>query len=49
MLKKLIFRRTKTIRTKSCKVNVKGATYYKCDSHTTPHEFMNEMKAHLKA
>lgn len=29
--------------------NVKGATYYKCDSHTTPHEFMTEMKAHLKA
>ena len=31
------------------KLNVKGATYYKCDSHTTPHEFMTEMKAHLKA
>ncbi|MCF7568300.1 FAD-dependent oxidoreductase [Sabulilitoribacter arenilitoris] len=30
-------------------LNVKGATYYKCDFHTTPHEFMNEMKAHLKA
>jgi D-amino-acid dehydrogenase len=29
--------------------NIKGATYYKCDSHTTPHEFMTEMKAHLKA
>ena len=26
-----------------------GATYYKCDSHTTPHEFMEDMKAHLKA
>ncbi|WP_142785112.1 NAD(P)/FAD-dependent oxidoreductase [Changchengzhania lutea] len=30
-------------------INVKGATYYTCDSHTTPHEFMNEMKIHLKA
>lgn len=30
-------------------LNVKGATYYKCDSHTTPHEFMVEMIAHLKA
>jgi D-amino-acid dehydrogenase len=29
--------------------NIKGATYYKCDSHSTPHEFMTEMKAHLKA
>ena len=31
------------------KLNVKGATFYKCDSHTTPHEFMTEMKAHLEA
>ena len=31
------------------KLDVKGATYYKCDSHTTPHEFMKEMKAHLEA
>ncbi len=30
-------------------LNVKGATYYKGDSHTTPQEFMSEMKAHLKA
>ena len=30
-------------------LNIKGATFYKCDSHTTPHEFMSEMKAHLKA
>jgi D-amino-acid dehydrogenase len=30
-------------------INVIGATYYKCDSHSTPHEFMNEMKAYLKA
>ncbi|MCX7551924.1 NAD(P)/FAD-dependent oxidoreductase [Xanthomarina sp. F2636L] len=29
--------------------NIKGATYYKCDSHTTPQEFMEDMKAHLKA
>jgi len=28
--------------------NVKGAAYYSCDSHTTPQEFMEEMKAHLK-
>jgi len=25
-----------------------GATYYKCDFHTTPHEFMEGMKAYLK-
>ncbi|MFD0863874.1 NAD(P)/FAD-dependent oxidoreductase [Sungkyunkwania multivorans] len=25
-----------------------GATYYKCDWHTTPHEFMRAMKDHLK-
>lgn len=24
-----------------------GATIYKCDSHTTPHEFMNNMKKYL--
>jgi D-amino-acid dehydrogenase len=30
-------------------VNVKGATYYECDSHTTPNEFMEEMKSYLKA
>ena len=29
-------------------LDVKGATYYGCDSHTTPNEFMLEMKAHLK-
>ncbi|GGG55288.1 NAD(P)/FAD-dependent oxidoreductase [Bizionia arctica] len=29
--------------------NIKGATYFKCDSHMTPQEFMTEMKAHLKA
>ena len=31
----------------NAKVNVKGATFYPCDSHTTPHEFMEEMKSHL--
>lgn len=31
------------------KLNVKGATYYTCDSHSTPHEFMDEMKAYLKS
>lgn len=30
-------------------LNVKGATYYKCDSHTTPQEFMTEMKSYLMA
>lgn len=30
------------------KMNVKGATYFKCDAHTTPHEFMNEMKGYLQ-
>ncbi|WP_460217731.1 NAD(P)/FAD-dependent oxidoreductase [Psychroserpens sp. MEBiC05023] len=28
-------------------MNIKGATYYECDSHTTPHEFMDEMKTYL--
>ncbi len=26
-----------------------GATYYTCDFHTTPHEFMEDIKANLKA
>ncbi len=30
-------------------INAIGATYYTCDSHTTPHEFMEDMKAHLKS
>ena len=30
-------------------LNVIGGTHYKCDSHTTPHEFMSEMKAYLKS
>jgi len=28
-------------------LNVKGAAYFKCDFHTTPHEFMEEMKTYL--
>lgn len=30
------------------RLNVKGATYYKCDSHMTPQEFMSDMKTYLK-
>ncbi|GAA4818176.1 NAD(P)/FAD-dependent oxidoreductase [Litoribaculum gwangyangense] len=29
------------------KLDVKGATYYKCDSHSTPNEFMESIKKHL--
>ncbi|WP_341216570.1 FAD-dependent oxidoreductase [uncultured Wocania sp.] len=29
-------------------LNAKGAILYKCDSHTTPHEFMSDMKMYLK-
>ena len=28
-------------------VNAIGATYYPCDAHSTPHEFMQEMKSNL--
>lgn len=28
-------------------INAIGAVYFKCDHHSTPHEFMKEMKAHL--
>ncbi|MBQ4820906.1 FAD-dependent oxidoreductase [Aquimarina sp. MMG016] len=28
--------------------NAKGAVWYECDGHTTPHVFMDEMKAYLK-
>jgi D-amino-acid dehydrogenase len=28
-------------------INALGATYFKCDSHTTPHEFMTDMKSYL--
>lgn len=30
------------------KLDVLGGTLYKCDSHTTPHEFMANMKSYLK-
>lgn len=30
-------------------VNVKGATYYKCDQHMTPQEFMEDMTRYLKS
>ena len=30
-------------------INAIGATYYQGDSHITPNEFMNDMKAHLKS
>jgi len=30
------------------KINAIGAAYFKCDHHTTPQEFMTEMKAYLK-
>jgi D-amino-acid dehydrogenase len=29
-------------------INAIGAAYFKCDHHTTPQEFMTEMKAYLK-
>ena len=32
----------------NAKMNVKGATHYLCDYHTTPNEFMKEMKTFLK-
>lgn len=31
------------------KIEALGAAYFECDHHTTPHEFMTEMKAYLKA
>jgi len=30
-------------------VNVRGATFYECDSHITPGEFMQEMKAYVES
>lgn len=30
-------------------IQIKGAVYYKGDSHITPHEFMQEIKAYLEA
>ena len=29
-------------------MDVIGASYFKCDSHTTPHEFMEDMKTYLR-
>ncbi len=29
-------------------INAIGAVYFECDHHTTPNEFMKEMKSHLK-
>ncbi len=29
------------------KMDIKGAVHYHCDAHTTPHEFMQEMKTYL--
>ncbi|MGB5942206.1 MAG: FAD-dependent oxidoreductase [Leeuwenhoekiella sp.] len=29
-------------------MKIEGATYYACDNHTTPHEFMTEMKSYLE-
>ena len=29
------------------RINAIGASYYKCDYHSTPHEFMEELKAYL--
>ncbi|MFT7498896.1 MAG: D-amino-acid dehydrogenase, partial [Porticoccaceae bacterium] len=33
----------------NAQINIKGAVYYQCDAHSTPSEFMNEMKAYLKS
>ena len=30
-------------------INAIGAAYFKCDHHSTPHEFMAEMKSYLKS
>lgn len=30
-------------------LNVKGAVYYHCDAHMTPHDFMRDMLAYLKS
>jgi D-amino-acid dehydrogenase len=31
------------------RMDVIGATFYQCDWHTTPHEFMDQMKRHLSS
>jgi D-amino-acid dehydrogenase len=38
------------VKKKEPNINMKiiGATYYECDNHTTPNEFMEEMKTYLK-
>ena len=33
----------------NAQINIKGAVYYQCDAHSTPSEFMNEMKVYLKS
>ena len=33
----------------NAQINIKGAVYYQCDAHSTPSEFMNELKAYLKS
>ncbi|MEC3906715.1 FAD-dependent oxidoreductase [Tamlana sp. 2201CG12-4] len=32
----------------NCHIDAIGAAYFECDQHTTPHEFMEEMKTYLK-
>ena len=32
----------------NAEINALGGTYFECDQHMTPHEFMTEMKAYLK-
>ncbi|PTM10832.1 MAG: amino acid dehydrogenase [Bacteroidetes bacterium] len=31
----------------NAKINAIGAAYFECDHHSTPHEFMSELKTHL--
>jgi D-amino-acid dehydrogenase len=31
----------------NAKINALGAAYFECDHHSTPHEFMTELKTHL--
>ncbi len=33
----------------NAKLDAKGAVLYECDAHTTPHAFMDEMKAYLES
>jgi D-amino-acid dehydrogenase len=32
----------------NARINAIGAAYFECDHHSTPHEFMTELKAHLQ-